>query len=310
MGDWWLGNAVESSSVQLRSIADDFEEKRTGAETQLASLSEFAAQYRGDHKGPDITTIANLSDTVLAGLGTTVAAYTAIEDAFNAAADTINDLNERERALRTTIASIDSDVIDMYSGSAYSYGGAGDSTAADRQEAVAAQAEYNAIRAAEDAALKTLAGAIGEADTGDEIEVDDAAVQEILWRLVLDVNDPELVEDLTIAQAVLIDNADGEIDGTKANFETLIGNGATAEGAARVTNGEYSEEWTEKIFEDGLLPRAVDVALEHDISYGEAEFAVLGTEIESLQYEIDNYDGDEPVSKTKLWAERNNASIF
>ncbi len=305
MGDWWSGNAVESSSFQLRSIANDFEEKRTGAVNQLTTLSEFTSQYRTDNKGPDITTIAGLADAVTAGMKTTVDAYASVADAFHAAADTIGELNERESALRTKISNIDSDVLAMYTGSAYSYGGAVDTTAAERQQAVDAQAEYNSIRAAEDAALKTLAETIGAASTGDDIEVNDAAVQDILGRLVLEVTDPDLLLGLTIGQAVLVDGSDGEIDGTKENFETLIGNGATAEGAAKVVDGEYSTLWTDRIYEDGLLPRAVDVALEHQIAYGEAEYAVLGTEIEQLQYEIDNYEGDEPYTKTKLWVERN-----
>ena len=309
MGLWPDNNPLQSAPFQFDSIASEYEDKAVGSAKALGEIAELVDGYGAVHIGPDVDTIVALGGDVVEGLGSSVSGYEEMGVAFRAASMAMDRLAVRETAWRAKVAGLDPDAVsEVESGSAFSDPTGGYELAtesavgpseAELQAVRDAAAEYDSIRADEDAALGVLAGAIAEVPTGSDIVFDVRAVSELLGRLAGDVAAADWVEGLTIGQAVLRDHADGEIDGTAEMFESLVGQGLGLDQIDRVVGGEFDDYWTDRIIDEGLHPEVVDVAIDNDVPYPDAEWAVLGNSIEQLQTAIDDWD-ENPIPGVEL----------
>ncbi len=313
---WPDNNPLQSAPFQFSSIASEYEDKAVGCTKALAEITGLVEGYGGIHTGPDIDTMVAFGHDIVEGMTSSVSGFEAMGEAFRAASKTIDGLADRETAWRSKVAGLDPDAVSQVESESLFHNSSGfDSAVAlpsapsevELQAVRDAKAEYDSIRADEDAALRTLAGAIGEAPTGFDVELDQAKVSELLGRLAADVAASDWLLGLTIGQAVLVDHSDGKIDGTDDMFDALAEQGLDPLQIARVTNGEFDEYWTERIVSEGLHPEIVDVAIAHDVPYPDAEWGVLGNTIEELQTIIDDWDTNpiEGVELHELYEERN-----
>ena len=237
--------ALRIDPADFESMESALDDAHTSATTALDLASDEIEEYVKVQHGPDVRLVVSSARKTIEGVRSTIESYPVLADAFGIAYSTTCSLELDSDTLSQDVLLFE-----------------GEMTALEEE---GFQKRFDDIRTAEESAMATLADAIDEAETGEDIQLD-AGVAELIERLIGIVQDVDIDTDLAVAHLLVTDYAeDGDFDTTTDIQESL-------------EDGGFSPEEVEILMAEGVDSEIRDAVLE-DGSFGDRfsddEFAKL-----------------------------------
>ncbi len=213
--------ALRVDPTEFEAVSTDLNDAHTSTTAALDLADVQISAYLEAQRGADSKLIVSSARKTIAAIRSTIAGYPDLAGAFDTAYSTTFGLDTDSNTLWTEVINF-----------------VGEMTELDKD---GFQGRFDAIRTAEESAMSTLATAIDEAPTGDDIELD-PGVSELITRLVKSIDDADTQMDLVVAESLLKDyEEDGDFD-------------ISTEEQILLEKGEFSVDEIEKIMADEVDP--------------------------------------------------------
>ncbi len=245
----------------------------TDAAASITALETLFTTYRTAQKGPDIDVIETIVTDLAAGFKSVTSGYEYLADAFTTAYRTTSRLETESDNLWDDVLQVSEEFTP------------------DQQTDF--QQRFDNIRDEEETAMSTLASAIEQTPTGADMAINEAAVNELINRLIDDVQNPNIDVDLTVSRELLADYVeDGDFDISERVEEALTDGDYSPDEIALLMHEDTDTEIREKIlagvdFPDGDRFSGNEI---EKLLFGELDFDVTVAILEDP--ELDFPDGE------------------